>query len=90
MSPFLPFFLNESVPYIYLLNLDYKECFKIILDRLPMKVEPVKGFGFTEGVDGKLHQLVVAQVQRAEGCGNRPKIQILLSNMDWESIINEL
>ena len=58
-----------------------------------MKIEPVKGFGFTEGVDGKLHQLVVAQVQRAEGCGNRPKIQILLSNMDWEqpeSILNEL
>ena len=57
-----------------------------------MKVEPVKGFGFTEGVDGKLHQLVVAQVQRAEGCGNRPAIQILLSNMDWEpeSILNEL
>ena len=57
-----------------------------------MKIEPVQGFGFTEGVDGKLNQLVVAQVQRAEGRGNRPKIQILLSNMDWEpeSILNEL
>ena len=39
---------------------------------LPMKIKPVEGLGLAEGVDGQLHQLVVAEVQRPQGGRHRP------------------
>ena len=48
-----------------------------------MKVEPVESLGFTKWVDGQLHQLVVAQIQRSEGRRNWPAQEILeVCNMD--------
>ena len=50
---------------------------------IPMKVEPVESLGFTKWVDGQLHQLVVAQIQRSEGRRNWPAQEILeVCNMD--------
>ena len=39
---------------------------------LPMKIQPVEGLGLAEGVDGQLHQLVVAEVQRPQGGRHGP------------------
>ena len=71
----LPFFatfseLTDYLTYqISLWNHSRKKSWQIfsLIFNSPVQIKPVEGFCFTERVDGQLHQLVVAQVQWAQG-----------------------